>query len=128
MRLNVGEGRGRLGELLGGDAGPAREVVGDGLGRLDELVVDDYAGGVLDKTYTCELLAAFGETLRVCWVRRCQESAYERGKRTISQSIANIRGELSLGGDSNVSSTFSTFVSTHPSGFSNVSARYEGIG
>ena len=64
---NVGldgvEGGGGGRERVGGDAGPAREVVGDGLGGLDERVVDDDAGGVVDEADAGELLAAFCETL-----------------------------------------------------------------
>ena len=57
------EGGGGGRERVGGDAGPAREVVGDGLGGLDERVVDDDAGGVVDEADAGELLAAFCETL-----------------------------------------------------------------
>ena len=50
------------------------------------------------------------------------------GRRTISQSIAYIRGTGDMGGDRSVSSTVPTSVSTYPGGFSNTSARYDGTG
>ena len=63
VRLDLVERRGGGLEGLGGDAGPAGEVVRDGFRGLDELVVDDDPGGVVYDADARELLAVFCKAL-----------------------------------------------------------------
>lgn len=111
--------------VLGSGPSSPCKIVYHGLAGFDQLIVYDDPRRIINQTYARELLSFFGHALLhikdTCW--RCRHRML-----TISQSIAYIRGLSLLAGDSKESSTFATFVSTHPGGFSNVSDMYDGIG
>jgi hypothetical protein len=99
-----------------------RKVVGDRLRGFHELVVDDLLRPVVDDADARKLVPVFGLTL----LSALEEAAHRACPLTISQSTDKMRG----GCNGVASSSFdgASGVSTHPSGFWNTSATYDGIG